>query len=167
MTALGEETSNVVGLVYIAGFGLDQGEAIGALPQAGPPTPALTHLVIDSRGLAWVPEEDYVGHFAADIDPVKAKVMYAVRQALSASTLEDVMGVPAWKALPAWYLVATEDQAIPPDAERGFAKRMDATTVEVQSGHCAMVSHPDEVVSLVEAAVQSVTSDAPGGVPIG
>jgi pimeloyl-ACP methyl ester carboxylesterase len=162
MTALGEETSNVVGLVYVAAFGLDQGETIGALLQAGPPTPALAHLKIDSRGFAWLPEEDYVSHFAGDIDPVKAKVMYAVQQALSLSTLEDVMGVPAWKALPTWYLVAAEDQAIPPDAERAFAKRMGATTVEIESNHCAMVSHPDEVVSLIETAVQTVAAGLPG-----
>jgi pimeloyl-ACP methyl ester carboxylesterase len=162
MTALGEETSNVVGLVYIAAFGLDQGETIGALLQAGPPTPALAHLKIDSRGFAWLPEEDYVSHFAGDIDPVKAKVMYAVQQALSLSTLEDVMGVPAWKALPTWYLVAAEDQAIPPDAERAFAKRMGATSVEIESNHCAMVSHPDEVVSLIETAVQTVAAGLPG-----
>jgi pimeloyl-ACP methyl ester carboxylesterase len=167
MTALGEETSNVVGLVYIAAFGLDQGESIGALLQAGPPTPALAHLKIDSRGFAWVPEDDYVGHFAADIDPVKAKVMFAVQQALSASTLEDVMGVPAWKALPTWYLVAAEDQAIPPDAERAFAERMGATTVEIQSNHCAMVSHPNDVVSLIETAARTFTTDSPGEAPMG
>jgi len=162
MTALGEETSNVVGLVYVAAFGLDQGETIGALLQAGPPTPALAHLNIDSRGFAWLPEEDYVSHFAGDIDQVKAKVMYAVQQALSLSTLEDVMGVPAWKALPTWYLVAAEDQAIPPDAERAFAKRMGATTVEIKSNHCAMVSHPDEVVSLIETAAQTIAACQPG-----
>ena len=167
MTALGEETSNVVGLVYIAAFGLDQGESIGALLQAGPPTPALAHLKIDSRGFAWVPEDDFVGHFAADIDPVKARVMFAVQQALSMSTLEDVMGVPAWKALPTWYLVATGDQAIPPDAERAFAERMGATTVEIQSNHCAMVSHPDEVVSLIETAARSLTTDSPREATIG
>jgi pimeloyl-ACP methyl ester carboxylesterase len=161
MTALGEETSNVVGLVYIAAFGLDQGESIGALLQAGPPTPALAHLKIDSRGFAWLPEDDFVGHFAADIDPRKAKVMYAVQQALSASTLEDVMGVPAWKVLPTWYLVAADDQAIPPDAERAFAKRMGATTVEIQSNHCAMVSHPNEVVDLIETAAHDLTTDSP------
>jgi pimeloyl-ACP methyl ester carboxylesterase len=161
MTALGEETSTIVGLVYIAAFGLDQGETIGALLQAGPPTPALAHLNIDSQGFARLPEEDYVGHFAADIDPVKASVMYAVQQALSVSTLDDVMGVPAWKALPTWYLVAADDQAIPPDAERAFARRMGATTVEIQSNHCAMVSHPDDVVSLIETAVTTVTNDSP------
>jgi pimeloyl-ACP methyl ester carboxylesterase len=152
MTALGTDAPNAVGLVYIAAFGLDEGESIGALLQQGPPTPALAHLVIDEHGFAWVPEDDFVNHFAADVDPVKAKVMFAVQQPLAASTLEDVMGVPAWKALPTWFLVADGDQAIPPDAERLFAKRMGATTVEVASNHVAMVSHPEEVVALIETA---------------
>ena len=65
-------------------------------------------------------------HFAGDVDPAKAKVMYAVQQGLSMSTFEDVMGVPAWKSHPSWYLVATNDEAIPPDAERMFAERMGA-----------------------------------------
>jgi pimeloyl-ACP methyl ester carboxylesterase len=160
MTALGTDVQNAVGLVYIAAFGLDEGETIGALLQQGPPPPALAHLNIDNQGFAWVPEDDFVEHFAGDIDPVKAKVMFAVQQPLSMSTLEDVMGVPAWKALPTWYLVAAGDEAIPPDGERAFAARMAATTVEIQSNHCAMVSHPDEVVSLIETAVTGITSES-------
>lgn len=78
--------------------------------------------------------------------------MYAVQQPLAASAFEEVMTVPAWKALPSWYLVAQDDQALPPDAERMFANRMNATTVEVPSGHLAMVSHPAEVVKLTETA---------------
>jgi pimeloyl-ACP methyl ester carboxylesterase len=160
MTALGTDVQNAVGLVYIAAFGLDEGETIGALLQQGPPPPALAHLNIDNQGFAWVPEDDFVEHFAGDIDPVKAQVMFAVQQPLSMSTLEDVMGVPAWKALPTWYLVAAGDEAIPPDGERAFAARMGATTIEIQSNHCAMVSHPDEVVSLIETAVTGITSES-------
>ena len=82
--------------------------------------------------------------------------MYAVQQPLHASALEDVMGDPAWKSLPSWYLVATGDEAIPPDAERQFAQRMGATTVEVASGHVAMVSHPDETVDLIKSAATAL-----------
>ena len=156
MTALGTDAPNVVGLVYIAAFGLDQGETIGGLLAQGPPTPALAHLDIDKQGFAWIPEDDFVKHFAGDIDPVRARVMFAVQQALAASTLEDVMGVPAWKSQPSWYLVAENDEAIPPAAERQFASRMGATTLEVPSGHVAMVSHPDEVTHLIETAAQAV-----------
>jgi pimeloyl-ACP methyl ester carboxylesterase len=64
------------------------------------------------------------------------------------------MGVPAWKALPSWYLVATGDEALPPDVERQFAARMAATVVEVPSGHLAMVSHAGEVAKLIVSAVE-------------
>ena len=156
MTALGTDAPNAVALVYIAAFGLDEGESIGALLASGPPTPALANLDIDEQGFAWLPKDDFVNHFAGDVDAVEANVMFAVQQPLSTSTLGDVMGVPAWKSLPSWYMVAENDEAIPPDAERSFAKRMGATTVEVPSSHVAMVSHPDDVVELIELAVKGV-----------
>ena len=159
MTALGTDARNVAGLVYIAAFGLDEGESIGGLLAQGPPTPALAHLEIDAQGFAWLPEDDFIKHFAADLEPASARVLHAVQQALAASTLQDVMGVPAWKSHPCWFLVAADDQAIPPDAERQFAKRMDATTVEVASGHLAMMSHPDEVARLIETAAKSVQAE--------
>jgi pimeloyl-ACP methyl ester carboxylesterase len=62
------------------------------------------------------------------------------------------MGVPAWRDLPSFFIVATNDEAIPPDAERQFATRMGATTVEVESGHLAMVTHPDVVIAQIESA---------------
>jgi pimeloyl-ACP methyl ester carboxylesterase len=157
MTALGTDAPNVAGLVYIAAFGLDEGESIGGLlAQGGPPTPALAHLDIDKQGFAWLPEDDFVNHFAADVDPAKARVMFAVQQPLATSTFEDVMGVPAWKSHPSWFLVAADDQAIPPDAERQFAKRMGAATIEIATSHVAMVSHPDEVAQLIETATKTV-----------
>ncbi len=156
MTALGEDALNVVGLVYIAAFGLDQGESLGALLGQGPVTPALAHLFTDSRGYGWLSEDDFVSHFAGDLEPSRARVMYAVQQPLASSAFTDVMGEPAWKSLPSWYLVAQNDEALPPDAERMFASRMGATTVEVPSSHVAMVSHPQEVTDLVEKAAEAV-----------
>jgi pimeloyl-ACP methyl ester carboxylesterase len=157
MTALGADAPNVVGLVYIAAFGLDEGESLGALLAQGPVTPALAHQFADKRGFVWLSEDDFVNHFAADVDPVKAKVLYAVQQPLASAAFNDVMGVPAWKSLPSWYMVAVDDQALPPDAERLFAKRMGATVVEVPSGHLAMVSHPGDVAKLTEAAAEAVS----------
>ena len=156
ITALGTDAPNVAGLVYIAAFALNEGESIGAMLGQGSPTPALAHLDIDAQGFAWLPEEDFVKHFAADVDPVRAGVMCAVQQPVAAAAFQDVMGVPAWKSLPTWYLVATADEAIPPDAERQFADRMGATMIEVPSSHVAMVSHPDEVTQLIETAAKAV-----------
>jgi pimeloyl-ACP methyl ester carboxylesterase len=158
MTALGEEAPNVVGLVYVAAFGLDEGESLGALLSGGPPTPALAHMFNDARGFGWLSEDDFVNHFAGDVDKSWARVMYAAQQPIALSAFEDVMGVPAWKSLPSWYLVAQNDEAIPPDAERQFAERMGATTVEVPASHVAMVSHPDEVADLIEKAAASVSA---------
>jgi acetyl esterase/lipase len=126
MTALGADAPNAIGLVYIAAFGLDEGESIGGLLAQGPPT------------------------------PVQARVMHAVQQPLHTNALAEVMGPPAWKSLPSWYLVADGDEAIPPDAERLFAQRMGATTVEVATNHVAMVSHPGDVVDLIETAAAAV-----------
>jgi pimeloyl-ACP methyl ester carboxylesterase len=155
MTALGTDAPNVVGLVYIAAFALDQGESLGALLAQGPTTPALAHLFTDEQGFAWLTEDDFVEHFAGDVEPMKAKVMYAVQQPLAGSAFADVMAVPAWKTLPSWYLVATNDEALPPDAERQFANRIGATTVEVPSGHLAMVSHSKDVVELIVSALDA------------
>jgi pimeloyl-ACP methyl ester carboxylesterase len=160
ITSLDADAPNVVGLVYIAAFGLDEGESLGALLGGGPPTPSLAHLVVDDHGFGWLPEDDFVTHFASGIDPVNARVLWAVQQPISMSAFEDEMGTPAWKSLPSWYLVATGDQAIPPDAERQFAQRMGATTVEVDAGHLAMVSHAADVVRLIEAAAEATHGDA-------
>ena len=142
--------------MYVAAFGLDEGESIGALLGQGPPTPALAKFQIDDQGFAWLPEDAILQHFAPDVDPVEARVIYAVQQPLAASTLADVMGTPAWRSLPTWFVVAQHDEVIPPDAERQFATRMGATTVEVDSSHVVMISHPDEVTSLIQSAVDAV-----------
>ena len=160
ITSLGADAPNVAGLVYIAAFGLDEGESLGALLSQGPTPPALVHQFVDKRGFVWLPEDDFVNHFAADVDSIKAKVLYAVQQPLAATAFNDVMGIPAWKTLPSWYLIATDDQALPPAAQRLFAKRMGATVVEIPSSHVAMVSHPGDVVRLSETAVEAISAPA-------
>jgi pimeloyl-ACP methyl ester carboxylesterase len=156
MTALGTDAPNVAGLVYIAAFGIDEGESLGALLAQGPVTPALVHMITDKQGFTWLSEDDFVNHFAADVEPAQAKAMHAVQQALAASAFGTHMGVPAWKSLPSWYLVATNDEAIPPDAERQFASRMGAVTIEIPASHVAMVSHPDDVTQLIRNAADAV-----------
>jgi pimeloyl-ACP methyl ester carboxylesterase len=155
ITALGTDAPNVAALVYVAAFAIDQGESLGALLSQGAVPPAVAHQFIDKQGLGWLPEDDYVNRFAADVDPVVARVMHATQQPLAAATFSDVMTDPAWTHLPSWYLVATEDQAIPPDAQRLFARRMDAVTVEVPSSHVAMVSHPAETAQLIKTAAEA------------
>jgi len=152
MTALGSDSSQVSALVYVAAFGLDEGESLGTVLANAAPTAALAHLIVDEHNVAWIPEYDFVRYFATDIEPAAAKVMHALQQGLLMRSLDDVMGVPAWRSHPTWYLVATEDSAIPPDLEFMFARRMGAHTVEVASSHLAIVSHPNEVVELIKSA---------------
>ncbi len=149
----------IVGLVYVAAFALDEGESLGALLAQGPVAPALVHQSVDDRGFVWLAEDDFTNHFAADVDPVTSKVMFAVQQPLASNTFSDAMGVPAWRSLPSWYLIATEDQAIPPPAQQMFAQRMGATTIEVPSSHVAMVSHPKDVIRLTGMAIDAVAAD--------
>ena len=156
ITALGDDISDVAGLVYVVAFGLDEGETLAGLNAGYPPTPATANLIVDEQGFGRIPEDDFVSHFAADVDSAKARVMYAAQQPVAMSVFEDVMGTPAWKSLPSWFLVAANDQAIAPDAERMMAERMGAETVEVDSSHVAMVSHPDAVAEVVEAAAKKV-----------
>jgi pimeloyl-ACP methyl ester carboxylesterase len=158
MTSLGTDAPNVAALVYIAAFGIDTGESLGALLGQGPTPPALAHLFTDSQGLVWVPQDDFVVHFASGVDPDRARVLHAVQQPLAGSALGDVMDVPAWKSLPTWYQVSAADQAIPPAAERLFAERMGATTAEVEAGHLGLVTHPDETADLIKAAAEKVSS---------
>jgi pimeloyl-ACP methyl ester carboxylesterase len=73
MTALGTDAPKAVAPVYVAAFGLDEGESLGAPLGGGPPTPALAHLAVDEQGFGWLPEEDFVGHFAADVEPARAR----------------------------------------------------------------------------------------------
>jgi pimeloyl-ACP methyl ester carboxylesterase len=154
------EAPNVIGLVYVAAFALDEDETPGAIYAQGPPSPALEHQFTDEHGFIWLSEDDFINHFAADVEPTRARVMYAAQQPLSAAVFDDVMGVPAWKSHPTWYLVAEHDEVIPPDGQRQFAGRMGATTTEIASGHVAMVSHPAEVAELIETAAATVGAAA-------
>ena len=155
ITALGADAPNVVGLGYVAAFGLDEGESIGALLAQGPPPPALAQPATStSRGSPGCGEDDFVATSPPTSTP--SRPGSCTRSSSRCTrTLREVMGAPAWRSLPSWYLVAQDDEAIAPDGERLFAQRMGATTVEVASGHLAMVSHPDDVATLLKGALDA------------
>jgi hypothetical protein len=98
-----------------------------------PNTVAPARSADDDQGFGWLPQEDFVPHLTSGVEPARAKVLHAVQQPPAGSMFTDVMGVPAWKSLPTWHQVAAQNQAIPADAERLFASRMGATTVEIAS----------------------------------
>ena len=84
--------------------------------------------------------------------------MAAVQKPLSIKSFTEASGPAAWKKIKSWYLVSSDDQMIPPQAEEFMAKRMGATTRSVPASHASMVSHPKEVVDLIVAAAESVRS---------
>jgi pimeloyl-ACP methyl ester carboxylesterase len=152
---------NVKALVYIAAFALDEGESIECLGKQGPAPAALRPCgPPDANGFLWIERDGFAKAFAADVDSVEASVMAAVQRPLSANSFTGKSGPPAWKYLPSWYTVATDDQMIPPQAEELMAKRMGATVRKVAYSHAAMVSHPKEVADLIGLAVRSIGKSA-------
>ena len=157
---------NVKALVYIAAFALDEGESAGAgtaLGSDGPP-PDLTQVVDirpfphagEGNGDAYLKVEIFPQAFCQDLPAELAAVMAAGQRPAALATLVEPSGPPAWKTVPSWYLVASEDRVIPPAAERVMAARAGATVVEIDSSHVAMISHPDEVTALIRQAIDAV-----------
>jgi pimeloyl-ACP methyl ester carboxylesterase len=141
--------SNVAGLVYVAAFAPDEGETIGALAAGFPPTPAIQSLVIDDQGNAIIEPGAFVRYFASDVPERQAKVLAAVQKPTAASILGTPAGPPGWKTFPTFYQVSTNDEVIAPDLLRFFAERMGAETIEIDSSHVSLISHPREVADLI------------------
>jgi pimeloyl-ACP methyl ester carboxylesterase len=129
-------------LVYIAAFGLDEGESIEALSKQGPPPAGRAAIHPDDRGFLWIDRESFAKAFAADLDPVEARVMAAVQKPFSVNGFTAKSGAPAWKHVRSWYMVATDDRMIPPQAQEFMAKRMGAEVRRMAASHALMVSHP-------------------------
>ena len=145
-------TANVVGLVYVAAFALDQGESIQGTTAGYPPAPALKHLIVDDQGHATLDPADFVQHFAADVPRDEARALEAAQHPISLSILGTPAGVPGWKTIPSFYQVSTHDEAIDPNLQRFFAKRMGAHTIEIAASHVSLVSKSGAVAELIERA---------------
>ena len=92
-------------------------------------------------------------YFAGDVDPVKARILYAVQGRVSTSLFSGRTTVAAWRSKAAWYQISTNDKTISPELQRFMADRMKARTIELASSHVSLISHPQEITGLiVEAA---------------
>jgi pimeloyl-ACP methyl ester carboxylesterase len=145
---------NVIGLVFASAFAPDQGESLGELGSRFPPPPGLAHTQPDSVGFLWFDPAAIPANFAPDIPLAEARVLAAVQKPIAARSFTDLAGPPAWKTLPSWFLVSTQDRMINPDLERFMAARIRATTIEVRSSHASPASHPREVARLILAAAR-------------
>ena len=148
---------SVAGLVYIAARAPDAGEDYSALGRRFPPPPASAGLVY-TDGFGALTEQAFLNDFANGVEPSLARVLYAVQGRVSETLFEDRTTVAAWRSKPAWYAVSRQDRTISPELQRFLAERMQATTVEIDSGHLSLISHPREVWQLIMDAVHAVQS---------
>jgi pimeloyl-ACP methyl ester carboxylesterase len=138
----------VSALVYIAARAPDAGEDFVKLAGQYPNPPARAGIV-DHDGETKLSEDAFLKYFANGVDEKTAKELYAVQWPTAASIFGNRTTAAAWHDKPSFYAVSKEDKTIDPDLERFLAKRMKATTVELDAGHLSLVSHPKEVADLI------------------
>jgi pimeloyl-ACP methyl ester carboxylesterase len=146
---------NVTGLVYVSAFAPDEGESTATFVDVATLPPGL--LVFDSGGFAYLNPEMFHEAFVQDANATEAEILAVVQKPAHQSILGEKSGPPAWKQLPTWFEVSESDHIIPPDAQRQFAQRMNATTISLNSSHASLVSHPDEIAQLILNATKGST----------
>ena len=135
-------------LVYVTARAPDAGEDFGALAKTFPTAPAGAGLMV-TEGFAQLSETAFLNDFANGVDPRIARVLYAAQASNAVALTTEKTTNAAWRSKPSWYVVAKQDRTINPELERFLAKRMKATTVEVDAGHLALVSHPKEIAGVI------------------
>ena len=151
--------TNVRALVYVTAFGPDAGENLQSLLQQYPSKIGAA-LVPDAAGFLYIDRAQFKEAFAGDVSDRDLSILAAAQKPINSATFGQVYEAPAWKDIPSWYLVATEDQAINPALQRMFAERMRATTREVKSSHVPFVSQPAAVVKIIGEAAEATEERA-------
>jgi pimeloyl-ACP methyl ester carboxylesterase len=151
---------HVVGLVYVAARAPDAGEDYAALAKTFPTPPATAGLVY-RNGFGSLTKHAFLRDFANGVDRTRARVLYAVQGHVSATLFGDKTTVAAWRSKPSWYAVSKRDRTTSPQLERFLAKRMKATTIELDSGHLSLITHPREITELILRAAGHSGSAGP------
>ena len=146
----------VAGLVYIAAFAPDRGESVAALIKDPPPGAPVPPILPPQEGYLFLDRRKFHASFAADVSPDAAAFMADSQVPWGVNALSGTITEPAWRTKPSWYLVATEDRMIPPDAQRAMSKRAGSSVVEVSGSHSVYVSQPGAVAALIETAAAGV-----------
>ena len=150
----------VCGLVYICALGPDEGETAQAQLDRFPKTNVFNYVEV-ADGRVWMLPAG-ISSFAGDLPESEQKVVWATHYAPDANLFNIPFNqAPAWKTKPSWYIVGKRDNTVHPDLERYLAKRMGATTIELDSSHVAMLSHPDAVFEIIVKAANAVHSSQP------
>jgi pimeloyl-ACP methyl ester carboxylesterase len=155
ITNAGYNNQNVTGLVYVSAFAPDEGESATTFVDVATLPPGL--LVFDSGGFAYINPEMFHEAFVQDANATEAETLAVVQKPAHQSLFAEPSGPPAWKQLPTWFEVSKNDHIIPPNAQRQFAERMNATTLSLNSSHASLVSHPDEIAELILNATKGST----------
>ena len=145
--------SNVNALVYVAAFVLDAGESLFKMLKDAPPDPN-SPILPPTDGFIWLDRNKFHANFCADLPASKAKFMADSQVPVGLAAFDTDLTTGAWKIKKSWYIVATEDKMIPPDAERGMAKRANAEATEIKSSHAVYISHGAEVAKIIEKAAK-------------
>jgi len=142
----------VSALVYVAARAPDAGEDYAALA-ARFPTPPANAGRVKAGGFVQLSEPAFLHDFAGDLEPARARALYAVQGRVADTLFASRTTEAAWRSKPTWYAVATKDRTTAPELQRFLAARMNAKTIELASSHVAMLSHPKEIANLIlEAA---------------
>ncbi len=148
--------ANVTALVYVAAFAPDQGETVQELQTKFPGT-GLVETAIDFRphdgGVdAYIKKEPFHDVFAGDVPRATTDLMWAAQRPADLRALQEPSGVPAWRTIPSWYLVARNDHTIIARLHRFMAQRAGARTVEIDASHVAMIAQPGATADLIRRA---------------
>ncbi|MDG4839153.1 alpha/beta hydrolase [Micromonospora sp. WMMD967] len=150
---------NVTALVYVAARAPDAGEDYAALAAQYPTPPANAGLV-HHGGYGQLSEAAFLDDFAGGVDEVRARSLYAVQGPIADGLFKGRTTVAAWRDKPCYYSISTQDRTTAPELERFLAERMNATTIEVESSHLAMVTHPETIADLIIMATRGTDSPA-------
>lgn len=148
----------VKGLVYVAAFAPDKGESVESLiknPVPGAPVPPI---LPPQDGFLMLDQAKFAASFAADVEPKKANFMANSQVPWGVAALTGAVSEPAWKVKPSYYLVATDDKMIPPQAQRFMAQRIHANVTEVAGSHAIYVSQPKAVAAAIERAAKAIAA---------
>jgi pimeloyl-ACP methyl ester carboxylesterase len=148
--------ANVHALVYVAAFAPDAGQTSGEQGKGAPVPPGLSQIKADGNGFLYLTPQGMATDFAQDLAPAQTAVMTATQGPIKATAFDDKTSVAAWKTKPSWYVLATQDRMIAPDAQRSTAKRIGARLTELPSSHVPQQSRPAEVAAVILKAVQQV-----------
>ena len=152
--------SKVAGLVYITAFAPDKGESVASLIKNPPPGAPVPPILPPRDGYLLLDKAKFAASFAGDVEPEKAAFMADSQVPWGVEALSGTISEPAWKSKPSWYLIATDDKMIPPDAQRSMSKRAGSTVVEAKGSHAIYVSQPRAVAALIEQAAKSLKAAA-------